>query len=379
MGDKKITILDIIADETVGKRFNSHKYVNEEQLFMYEKEQEIEWKESGETNPSKVPVFLGDRASKIKEMHNTSIFSYFLDGSRKTYKIDDMSYKNNIFPIVAGQVAVGCLKRINKEMKKEDFVFKNVISLPFEAKVSNMNIFKNDMLKAIKERKVTNKFNVQIDDILVYKTNSDDNFENQAIVEIQDFMIKEEQDMVASLVKKNKLNQDNWLIKDGSLEYIDNKKTNTKVTEIKNNYKYVIGVSKSFNPTKCIVKSGKSNSDFIANLKLYERTPAYMYKCSRAENVHMVIWYVRIRDKKHTANVFDGILKVEKILLNELEIDNGLDTDMINHITSHLINERNPVCYGKDSRWANHLYPIYLTESYIKSKYISNSLYLQMF
>jgi hypothetical protein len=35
-----------------------------------------------------------------------------------------------------------------------------------------------------------------------------------------------------------------------------------------------------------------------------------------------------------------------------------------------IINERNPVCYGSDDRWANHLYPIYLTEKYIKSQYL---------
>lgn len=377
MNNKKNSILDIIAEETNGRRFHSHKYVNEIEQFQYEKEQEIEWKESGETNPSKKPTNLGNLAKKIKSINDESIFTYFLDGSRKTYKIDDVSYKNNIFPVIAGQVSIGCLKRLEKQMQKESFLFKNVIALPHEAKVNNLNIFKNDMLKAINSRKKTGKFNVELDDVLVYETILGDNFENKAIAKIQDFMIDEEKKLVSNLVRQGKLDQDNWLIKDGSLEYMDN--NNFKVTDIKNNYRYVIGVSKSFNPTKCIVKSGKSNSDFIGNLNLYERTPAYMYSSKCAKNVHMVIWYVRIRDRKYTSNVFDGILKIEKILLDESEIEKGFDTNQINSITAHIINERNPVCYGKDSRWANHLYPVFLTESYIKSKYISDNLYLQMF
>ena len=46
---------------------------------------------------------------------------------------------------------------------------------------------------------------------------------------------------------------------------------------------------------------------------------------------------------------------------------------------AHLMNERNPVCYGTDGRWANHIYPIYLTERYIKSQYLSSNLFLELF
>ena len=49
-------------------------------------------------------------------------------------------------------------------------------------------------------------------------------------------------------------------------------------------------------------------------------------------------------------------------------------TQKINLISAHLINEAYPVCFGKDSRWANHLYPVYITETYAKSKYINDSI-----
>jgi hypothetical protein len=93
-------------------------------------------------------------------------------------------------------------------------------------------------------------------------------------------------------------------------------------------------------------------------------------------NVHFAIWYVRIREKRHSASPFVGVLKIEKILITDDEIENGLDSQEVDLITANIINERNPVCYGKDDRWANHLYPVYLTETYIKSKYLSDINFL---
>ena len=82
----------------------------------------------------------------------------------------------------------------------------------------------------------------------------------------------------------------------------------------------------------------------------------------------------------HTFNhgPFDGIVKVEKLLMGE-ERDVGLNSDEVDDISAWIINERNPACYGKDSRWANHIYPVYLTENYIKSKYMSTLCFTHLF
>lgn len=56
-----------------------------------------------------------------------------------------------------------------------------------------------------------------------------------------------------------------------------------------------------------------------------------------------------------------------------------IDTDIIDMISANLIREAHPVCYGSDSRWANHLYPIYLTESFCKSRYYDGSIILNLF
>ena len=117
----------------------------------------------------------------------------------------------------------------------------------------------------------------------------------------------------------------------------------------------------------------------IAELPLYHRTPAFKYTNERASDVAFSIWYLRIRKIDRTVGPFDGILKVEKILVTEHEQEHGLDSDEIDLISANLINERCPTCYGHDSRWANHLYPVYLTERFIKSNYLGEILFLSLF
>jgi hypothetical protein len=194
-------------------------------------------------------------------------------------------------------------------------------------------------------------------------------------------MIEREKFMVSELVKKGFLLPDRYLIKDGSLEYqvhgISNK---TELERFRNNYQFVIGVSKSFNPENCVSKDNRNISNLIAQLPLYHRTPVNMYESERIGNMKFAVWFVRIRDQYHTHNAFDGILKIEKILVTPKQVSEGrLDSEEVDMITANIINERSPVCYGADKRWANHLYPVYITESFIKSKYLGENMFLNLF
>ena len=61
-------------------------------------------------------------------------------------------------------------------------------------------------------------------------------------------MSQREKELVAELVRERKLNQNNYLVKDGSLEYRPTKedKADKKKYQIfKNNYNWVLGVSKT--------------------------------------------------------------------------------------------------------------------------------------
>lgn len=91
------------------------------------------------------------------------------------------------------------------------------------------------------------------------------------------------------------------------------------------------------------------------------------------------MWYIRLREKSKTRTPFDGIVKVEKILVREEELKKGMDTETVDRLSALIINERNPTCYGMDTRWANHIYPVYLTEQFVKSHYLSTESFLHLF
>lgn len=382
-------IIQIIEQETSGVSFNSFRYSYDTGMhgpIDYDDNKDVVWKEYGETEKLTKPLSLKNDALSRKDY--PSIFSFFLDGSRHTYKIDDMSFGKNVYPILAGQIGVGCCERVNKVLKPAlNFEQRLVIAMPDKAFSTDWDSL--DQTKVLLQ-KINKRVNprgysdIKLSDILLYDTNKDDKFEKKGIAKIQDYMVEREKQLVAELTSKNRLDEANYLVKDGSLDYQrvsakSNKNAlNLSDERILNNYRRVIGVSKSFDPTKCQVQGGGTNSNIIAKLNVFERTPAYRYTSSRA-SADFCIWYVRVRDARYTNSIFDGVLKVEKLIVTETERVHGINTDDINTITACLLNERNPVCYGADERWANHLYPIYVTEQYIKSKYLSSQLFMRLF
>jgi hypothetical protein len=229
------------------------------------------------------------------------------------------------------------------------------------------------------------RFGICLDEILTYSADKNESGKKEEYLDrgtatIQDKMVECEKKVIDGLVKKNLLDHDNYLIKDGSLQY---SKTSSgdfrELAKYRTNYRRVIGLSKSFNPESSKDKRGQSNASNIANLKLFHRTPAARYEFHRIGNVGFSVWFVRIREAKYTESPFAGILKIEKVLVTDTEEEEGLDSQEIDLITANIINERNPVCYGKDERWANHLYPIYLTERFIKSQYLSDLHFINLF
>lgn len=388
-----ITVLDEIAKETNGKSFKTYKYgfdgVEVPRFDYDDHRHRITWKQYGETVYHDKPIPLEDDAKRL--LSSPPLFAYFLDGSRKTYKVDDMAFRNQVYPIIAGQVGVGCCTRVNKEMMplyyKDTPMFEHhlVIALPKIAKSCDWDddeLAFEHLRKKINARADLRAKGVSFEKILAYSTKVElgDKIENKGIALIQDYMVEREKFMVAELVRKGFLLPDKYLLKDGSLEYqVHGITSQTELARFRNNYQFVVGVSKSFNPENCVDKNGRNNSNLIAQLPLYHRTPVNMYSSPRIGDMEFAVWFVRIRDQRFTNNAFDGILKIEKILVTEEQRKHGLDSEEVDVITANIINERNPVCYGSDKRWANHLYPVFVTESYVKSKYLGESMFLKVF
>lgn len=390
--NKRKNITQILAEETGGKSYKAHKYsLDSERSTLEYNETEgrtFVWKKAGETEPPNTYKSLKFLAKMLAE-RDEQVLTYFLDGSRHVYKVDDVAYSQSgnrsvIYPTIAGQVGVGICKRENKKMTQEALTREIVIALPSIADPNgkggffeSLSVKLNDSNELARIKQCGWKFSTPIP----YDTRQDERkFEDRGTARIQEAMIEREKEMVKKLVREGKLNQDNYLVKDGSLEYRltktdqdDEKSFQT----FKQNYNWVIGLSKSFNPEACFDK-GKANPGFIADLPLCHRTPV-AYFGSEKEPLAFAVWYVRLRDKAKTRTPFDGILKVEKILVRDDELKNGLDTETVDRLSALIINERNPTCYGADVRWANHIYPIYLTERFVKSQYLSAESFLHLF
>ena len=377
-------ILSFLEESTYGRSYKSYRYCIdsvEVPTVAYDDKKEIKVNRNrGETDKGiKSSKSLGDLAREFS--HNTKpLFQYFLDGSRRTYKVDDIAYGNRLYPVIAGQIGVGCCKRPNRDTFEPSVLeMYRVISIPECANSgSNNELFFNNLAQKLNNLPLLKEHGLPFQKILPYsdKIELGEKYEHKGIAKIQDEMVDLEKIVVEKLVRERQLNSDSYLLKDGSLEYQKLKEGDPREwSAIKSNYQCVVGVSKAFNPEAL----GKEISRHIAELDLYHRTPAFMYETGRIADVKFSVWYLRIRDIKRTVSPYDGVVKVEKVLVSEQEEENGLDSDEVDRISANIINERNPVCYGQDSRWAKHLYPVYLTESYIKSKYISDGYFENLF
>ncbi len=259
---------------------------------------------------------------------------------RNKYKVDDIAYRLSggrsvIYPVIAGQIGVGCCHRVNKKVIPEKFKREIVLSLPDIADADGIPGFFTATAKKLNECSELKRIGLEFSTILPYKTakNTDKKFEDRGTACIQDRMIEREKELVAELVREGKLNQDNYLVKDGSLEYKptkEGKADKKKYQMFKNNYSWVLGVSKNFNPEVCLDINGKPNPGFIADLPLYYRTPVACFISDYlGDDIQFAVWYIRLRDKKDTRTPFDGILKVEKILVTQEDVDNGIESDLV--------------------------------------------------
>lgn len=379
--------MDIIAKETKGKSYHTYRYGYDSigiPSIDYDNDSDkvMKWQDQGETDDHKNSIDLIEEADNLR--NTPSIIKFFLDGSRHVYKVDDISYSNQVFPVIAGQVGVGCCSRENREISKELFYSHMVLVLPDKSDPDGWDKgYFASKLQKINQSDELIKLKLQFSAILTYKTSKQAseriNLEDLAIAKVQDYMIDCEKMMVEELVRKKRLGQFSYLLKDGSLEYMEKKKNDPRsLQKIKNNYNWVIGVSKSFNPETIKDHTNRFNAGYIADLPVFHRTPVARYKNNYSGDVEFGVWYIRLRDKKNTQTPFDGVVKVEKILMDD-EIQHGIDSDTVDLISASIINERTPTCYGTDSRWANHLYPVFLTESFVKSKYINTETFLHLF
>ena len=335
-----------------------------------------------ETNPDSKNSYVDLNPS----LNESSPFTYFMDGSRMAWKIAEFRHGGKIWPIVVGQIGVACCKRIARKIKADNSsrMYRTILSIPQAICGVGVNESYNkqkleECKRGINKRIGWNARN-PIDDILTYGDKDSDKT-NLAVSRIQALMIATEKQMIYELAEAGKLSDSEYLVKDGSLEYRDDVISKLKWKNLEGRLQYVVGVSKSFNADLFEVKVKtlkQSAASFISSLKVNQRTQAFCYEPEgKKSDPKFAVWYVRIRDQKLGESAFDGVVKVEMQLIGK-EKETGKDTLEINRISEALIRERTPVCYGADSRWANHIYPIFMTEKYLKSGFLPGRVFRAM-
>jgi len=84
----------------------------------------------------------------------------------------------------------------------------------------------------------------------------------------------------------------------------------------------------------------------------------------------IVFWYVRLRPQKGLDYPLMGVVKVEMPNPDREPVDSQL----VDRISGWLIAERSVTPYGRDGRWHAHLYPIYIAEQVIRSRFYSEEV-----
>lgn len=307
-------------------------------------------------------------------------FSYFMDGSRRTYKIGDIVLEGKkIFPVVVAQVCAGCTERDNHRRLHSFGGIRRKNLLLLSDKTNDYDFL--EIRKRILNTKTACDLNL---DVIKYRFDPARHGVpvNAAIAKANAVMHDLEIGILGNMVTSKALSTGRMLMVDGPLQFIGQ---DTGKPEFADLFYDVAGVSKSFNPMLPTSSKAKREGTQIGaellKLNYGERTPVFLKENSRRRKFGC--WYLRIRPINRMSNPLEGIIKVEK-MANPDDLDEehgryGLETSVVDTISLSLINEGAPTCYGRDKRWANHLYPVYLTETLVKSSFESDLVFISNF
>lgn len=317
------------------------------------------------------------------EDRSFSNFAFFMDGSRRTYKIGDIVIEGKkIYPVVVAQIRAGCTARDGqKKLHTHDAIHQRNLLLISDRLSSvdlleiRQRIIKTGLAKQLNLDVVDYRFEPEKHNVPV----------NAAIAKANSLMHDMEIDILGSMVTSGILEPDRMLMVDGPLQFI---RQDTGKPEFADMFYNVVGVSKSFDPMLPTSSKSKRGGTQIGaellKLEYGERTPVFLKENNRKRKFGC--WYLRIRPRSRVQNPLEGIVKIEKMAsLDDYtdeygEVDNhGLQSSVVDNISISILNECSPTCYGRDERWASHLYPIYLTETLIKSSFESDYVFIHNF
>lgn len=297
-----------------------------------------------------------------------SLFRYFLDGSQRSYQVIDASFGGRYLPLCAGQIGVAVLERLDNGRlapRRDLSSIENILAFP--------NVLEDANVKDL-ERKI----NAEMDSRFSFRSvryNLKDEEKDPA--DLGRAMIIHEMQMlelktIREMIKNNLIRSDRMLAKDGGLQYRDTKirdlnLSKDDIVQLRN----VIGLAKTFKPS-LTVGQGRGRKD-LGNLTkgLEWKERSTVISPNKDESITHGWWYLRLRPRDKVYSPLQGIVKIE-VFADQSEKESGISEARADTISGYVLQERNVTPYRADSRWASHIYPVFLTETYLKSSFLSH-------
>lgn len=302
--------------------------------------------------------------------HGDSFFRYFLDGAQRSYRVIEASIGGYYLPFCAGQIGVAVLKRDDDgrfSAARDLTTIRNVLAVP--------NLVSEDSAQDIAEKINDELFERHHFTIVRYDYSSKDDKDPGDLgrAMIIDEMQRQELRTIREMIQQNIIGDQAMLAKDGGLQYRHDKikdlnLSRDDIVQLRN----IIGLAKTFTPSLTLGKGRKRQSlgNLTKGLQWRERTT--VIRPPDNKDTAYGWWYLRLRPTDWMYSPLQGIVKIEVFATGQ-EKDDGISQERADTVSSYVLAERNVTPYKADARWATHIYPIYLTETYLRSSFLSHT------
>nr|VFK10638.1 MAG: hypothetical protein BECKLPF1236A_GA0070988_1004113 [Candidatus Kentron sp. LPFa]VFK26738.1 MAG: hypothetical protein BECKLPF1236C_GA0070990_1003815 [Candidatus Kentron sp. LPFa] len=305
------------------------------------------------------------------ENHGGSFFRYFLDGSQRSWRVINASIRGHYLPFCAGQVGVAVIKRDDNGMfspVRSLTTVRNVLAVP--------NLIDKDEIPDIAGKINAGLAENQHFTIVRYTPKDGKDPGDLGRAMIIDEMQREELRTIRRMIEQNLIGDRAMLAKDGGLQYRKDKR-DQELNPLKDDViqlRNVIGLAKTFKPELIVGKGRKRQSlgNLTKGLQWKERTTVIKPFPVGNQKAEYGWWYLRLRPTDWMYSPLQGVIKIEVFAMGK-EKEEGISQGRADTLSSYVLAERNATPYKADARWATHIYPIYLTETYLRASFLSHT------
>ena len=297
------------------------------------------------------------------------LFRYFLDASMKTTGAGHVvDTKRRYLPIFIAQIGVAATRLDGAKIAIERYSDQNILFLPDTFSDEDTKTARHEVARAAYGSRF--RFDLELD---VYPIKSDtdpiDSARERSLSRMHGMEIR----LITQFSESGSVTRDALLMIDGSLQFYEN------LDRQREAFRNVVGVAKSFDVHQRVGTGSNAREVgvIVAHLKHRHRTAARKIE---HRNLSIGAWYLRLHSPKPISGlgVTDGVVKIEIFPDNPTGTEPALDANRCNVISENVLSLRHPTTPWNDSRWASHLYPIHVTERYIRTRFKSDRTMMSM-